>query len=162
MRLRKIFVCTLLSLIVIIETISLGWSAANRELPSSTIYAIRTAFSLYVLGLAIHSVHQDTIGPHTKSILHLTVLSTLASALLISTAVLPSSPISVTYPALDTFPALRGPWYATLALYTIVCVTTFTSPTGPPLHYPPELIYSEKTIAASINKDPDNVCGVTG
>jgi len=151
----------LLGVILVIDTICLGYSAANNERSSLAIYAIHIAFSLYVLVLAVRSVNQDSIGPHSESILHLTALMTLATALLGATAILPVTPPPVAA-SLETVPALRGLWHLSLGLYTVVCIMSFTTPRGPRLHYPPESIYSDKTISARTNLEQDNVCGVVG
>jgi hypothetical protein len=150
----------LLAAIPIIDTISLGWSLANDETSQIAIYALNLAFSLYILILAVYSVNQNTVDIHSESILHLTTMNTLAATFLGSTAILPdTSPIAA---SLETVPALRAIWHAKLCLYTIVCIMAFTTPQGPRLRFPPERIYSDKTILATTNPDEENVCGLIG
>ncbi|KAJ2928555.1 hypothetical protein H1R20_g8545, partial [Candolleomyces eurysporus] len=51
-------------------------------------------------------------------------------------------------------------WVAIIVLYILTATLAFTTPLGPPLHYPPEYIYSEKTVKAITNEDPENVSGL--
>ena len=163
MRLRKLLLALILSTALGLETICLGWSAANSFKRSLSIYSLRLVFSLYVSTLAIRSINQNNIGIHKASVLHLTVLTFTASSLLFSIAILPSGvPSVVSASETDTFPELRPLWYTSLALYSLACVVLFTTRLGPRLHYPPELIYSEKTMSATTNLDEENVCGITG
>lgn len=57
---------------------------------------------------------------------------------------------------------LPGLWWAIFVLYALVFAISTTVPLGPKLHYPPERIYSEKIVAATTNKDEENVCGLVG
>lgn len=160
MRWRKLTVSVILTAVVVIDAISLGWSIANNEFAGITIYAISIVFSIYLLGIAYRSVNQMTVELHSESVLHLTVLSTLAVTFLGSTAILPVTPPTTS--SLETVPALRIIWHAKLALYMFVCLISFTTAQGPRLCYPTKRIYSEKTIQATTNPDEENVCGIVG
>ncbi|RDB27902.1 ATP-dependent bile acid permease [Hypsizygus marmoreus] len=160
MKQRKFIISGALAAILVIDAICLGWSVINDEAAEIATYAIHVAFSFYLVLVAVRSVPQAVIQTHAESILHLTALNTIAAALLGSTAVLPVTPPITA--ALETVPALRGLWYTKLTLYIIACVISITTPLGPPLHYPPERIYSEKTIQLTTNTDEENVCGIVG
>ncbi|PSR83532.1 hypothetical protein PHLCEN_2v5686 [Hermanssonia centrifuga] len=53
-------------------------------------------------------------------------------------------------------------WYTSLVLYLFACILIVTTPRGPPLHFPPERIYSEKTVMAITSRRKDNVSSITG
>lgn len=178
----------LLALALITTTISLGWSLATHESHDTIIYSLHLVFALYLFLIAARSISQSDPADHSESILHITVLISVAFALLGCTAILPNSPSPVavsldepvvkasvwyaapaslssnaTSPAvtsIDDEPILKGLWYALAAIYAIIAAIAYTTPLGPPLHYPPSDIYSEKTVQSITNKDEDNVCGI--
>lgn len=188
MRWRKVLVTLLLAFALIATTISLGWSLAIHESNDTIIYSLHLVFALYLFLIAARSITQTDSADHSESILHLTVLISVAFSLLGSTAILPKTPspvavsigepvvkASVWYAApasfspnttspvavsIDDEPVLKGLWYALTAIYAIIAVIAYTTPLGPPLHYPPIDIYSEKTVQSITNKDEDNVCGI--
>ncbi|KZT70050.1 P-loop containing nucleoside triphosphate hydrolase protein [Daedalea quercina L-15889] len=160
MRLRKLFVAILLVAILMIQCVCLGWAAIEDERTHIAMHSLHVAFALYVLMVAGRSVSQQD-REHVVSVVHLSALTFVASALLFTTSILPSSKlvqISVYEPS--TVPL--GLWYATLALYTASLVLVATTPCGPPLHFPPEHIYSPKILEKMTNAYDDNVCGVPG
>jgi hypothetical protein len=151
----------LLALILVIDAICLGYSAINNERSAVAIYIIHIVFALYILVLAVRSVNQISVELHWESILHITALTLLATTLLGITAILPASPPPIAT-SLGTLKALQELWHSSLALYAVVCIMSFTTPQGPRLHYPPENIYSDKTVSATTNFYEDNVCGIVG
>ena len=161
MRWRKALLSLFLAFAVIISTVSLGWSIANNDHVDMKIYSLHLFFALYVFIISARSVLQVTTEDHSGSIIHLTTLLTVAFSLLGSAAILPDSPPPMTA-SIDDEPVLLGLWYTLLGLYTVSCVIAYSTPLGPPLHYPPSDIYSEKTIKSITNTDEQNVCGTTG
>lgn len=151
-----------LSLTAALNAVALGYAFAEDNTDDLLVASSQLVFSLYTLVLAANSVMQDDANSHSNSIMHLTSLSTVASFLLVSVAILPSTPAPVIKVLAPLGQALQGLWYAVVALYTIVCVTAFTTPTGPPLFHNPKHIYSEKTVRSITNPDPENVCGLIG
>lgn len=147
-------------MILIIESISLGWSIIEDQHPSIEAFALHVAFSLYLVLVAVRSVPQVTVDIHSESVWHLSTLSTLAAVLSVSMVILPSSPPPPAFT--DSFTTLQGLRYATVGLYVVVCVAACTTPQGPPLHYPPEVIYSPKTVETITNMDQENVTGIVG
>jgi hypothetical protein len=161
MRWRKVLLSLFLSFAVVICAVSFGWSIANNDRIDVTIYGLHLSFALYVFVISTRSVFQVTKDEHSDSILHLTALLTIAFLLLGSAAILPRSPSPVVA-SIDDEPVLLGLWYALLGAYTLGCISAYTTPLGPPLHYPPSDIYSEKTVKSITNTDEQNVCGTTG
>lgn len=148
----------LLAVILIIQSISLGWSIIEDQRRSIEAFALYLVFSFYLLLVAVRSVAQTTVDPHSESVWHLSSLSTFAAVLFVSMAVLPSSPPPVA--SSESFTPLPGFRYATVVLYVVLCLVSSTTPQGPPLHYPPEVIYSPRTVELITNLDHENVTGV--
>ena len=153
MRRRKALLSLFLAFAVVISTVSLGWSIANNEHDDMKIYSLHLIFAVYVFVISARSVLQVTTDDHSASILHLTVLLTVAFSLLGLAAILPESIEGSVF---------LGLWYVLLGIYAVGCILAYSTPLGPPLHYPPSHIYSEKTIKCITNRDEQNVCGTTG
>lgn len=151
----------LLVVISVISTVLLGWSVAFDDTLEIEICAFHVGFALYILGLVWCSVEHNTPSFHSRSILHLTALTSLASVLLISIAILPEAlpigPLAV----LETIPVLWL-WHARLGFYIILCIMAITTRLGPPLRYSLEQIYTEKVRDAGTNTSEDNVSGYVG
>ena len=158
MRWRKSLLSLFLAFAVVISTVSLGWSIAHNDYVDTKIYSLHLFFALYIFVISARSVMTDN---HSNSILHLTVLLTVAVLLLGSAAILPdgSPPVAA---STDDEPVLLGLWYALLSIYTVACLLAYSTPLGPPLHYPPSDIYFEKIVKSITNVDERNVCGSTG
>lgn len=151
----------LLAVVLVLQSISLGWTFSTGESDSNLAYALHVAYAFYLTGLAVRSVYQNAVQPHSESMIHLAVLTFVPTVLLFTTAILPTSrPISLSM--LQSYPASPGVWYTVLALYFIVTVIVFTIPMGPPLHFPSDILYSEKVLKTTTNRDENNVCGVVG
>ncbi|KAJ3535459.1 hypothetical protein NM688_g6974 [Phlebia brevispora] len=161
MRLRKLLITFLAAAILVIQSVSLGWSVAELDRRSIAVYALHVAFALYLLVLAVRSVKQE-YSRHAQAIVHISVLTTIAVALLCVTAILPSTPMPVSRLAADTLSIPHALWYVVFALYFTTWVVAITTPRGPALHYPSDRIYSTKTLMAVTSKYEDNVSGVTG
>lgn len=155
MRQRKAVLTVLLAFALAIAALSLGWSIATDNRPDITVYILHVVFALYVSLVAARSIGQNVSEPHSTSIIHLTVLLTIAFAFLGATAILPETPSIV-----SSSPQLKGLWYALVGLYTVSCGIALTTPLGPPLHYSAANIYSAKTVEAITNTDEANVCGI--
>ncbi|KAF8802271.1 multidrug resistance-associated ABC transporter [Phlegmacium glaucopus] len=161
-RWRKALLSLFLAFAVVISTVSLGWSIANNDHIDTTIFSLHLSFALYVFLISARSVLQVSTDDHSNSIIHLTVLLTVAFSLLGSVAILPNSPLPVTTSIDDDDePVLLGLWYALLGVYAVGCFIAYSTPLGPPLHFPPSDIYSEKTVKTITNMDERNVCGTT-
>ncbi|ETW77907.1 ABC transporter [Heterobasidion irregulare TC 32-1] len=154
-RLRKALLALFFVAALAIQAALLGWSLSLDDRKNALVFALHALFAAYLLLRAVSALAQDTTGPHTESIVHLSALSTLALALLGITALLP------TEHAFE-YSHVAALWHTVLALYAAAAIVAVTTPTGPPLHFPESQIYSEKTVAAITNKTHDNVCGITG
>jgi hypothetical protein len=150
MRWRKIFISFLLAFGLVVTTAALGWSITSAEIHYTAVHSLQAAFSLYVFLLASLSVRQNATEAHTESILHLTTLLSIAFASLACSAMIPH--VSST-----------SSWgYAVIGVYAIAGATCYTTPLGPPLHFSPSAIYSDRIVREITNKDEVNVCGVVG
>jgi hypothetical protein len=152
---------TLLSFTVALNASALGFALANESGKDEIVVGIlQLVFALYLLVISARSVTQVEPESHSPSIIHLSTLTTLASLLLITVAILPTTPPPVIKSTDET--PLQAIWYSLVFLYTLIGVLGVTTPLGPPLHHPPEHVYSDKTVAAITNTDPENVCGIIG
>jgi hypothetical protein len=159
----KIFLSTFFFAIAALEAVSLGWSIITEETYHIIVFSLRLVFTLYVLIMSLRSVGLTTIGENSESLIHIAALSFLAVFALGIAAMLPSRPSPSEDNVGDgTSVILVYFWYTITVLYILACYVSATMPHGPPLHFPPNLIYSEKTVAASANMQQDNVCGITG
>jgi hypothetical protein len=130
---------------------------------TAATYLLHILFAIYLLVLAVQSIGRNTIYSYATNIIHLSVLTTLAFALLGVTALLPPDHASSSAPAKDSQPhSLQVIWYVVLGLFALSTVVAVTTPLGPALHFPVSRIYSEKVVAAITNQDVDNVSGATG
>lgn len=158
---RKIVLSVVLAAILAIQSVSLGWSIAEIDRKSIAVYALHVAFALYSLVVAVRSVKQE-YSLHAQSVVHLSVLTTVAVSFSGVTTILPSSPIPVTRLAAASSVVPLALWYVVFALYVVAWAIAITTPRGPRLHYPSDRIYSQKTLMQVTSKYEDNVSGVTG
>ena len=159
-RVRKLLLVALLAAIIIVQGVSLGWAAIEEERTNIAVHSLHVAFALYALIVAGRSVSQVD-SEHAASMVHLSALTFIASALLFTTAILPSTrlvDISVYEPS--TVPL--GLFYSTFALYLGSLALAATTPCGPPLHFAPADIYSPKILEKISTRYEDNVCGIVG
>lgn len=161
MFLRKLIITVDIACVVVLSAICLGYALANSERNGSVIHAIHASFSAYLLVLSVRSLGQRSAQGHSESILHITTMSTMAVIALASSAIIPRTKPPATSSVAEE-PYIQAIWYAIMSLYGVAAVVAFTTPLGQPLHYPPERIYSEKTVMAITNPDPENVCGIVG
>ena len=163
MKLRGTLLVIAFAVVVGLQAISLGYAASFSSSTTKATYTIHVLFAIYLSILAIQSVGKNTIYSHTRNIIHLSVLTTLASGLLGFTALLPRDQTSLSTPAEESQPHnSKIIWYVVLGLYALSTIVAITTPLGPALHFPVSRIYSEKTAAAVTNKALDNVSGATG
>lgn len=161
MRVRKALISLLLGVVVVLETITLGWIAtAEHNGVQLATHTLRTTFAIYLLVVAARSVRDDVVASHGRLVVHLGALTTLTALLWGCTAILPDTP-----PVSESMGAaleVKRVCYVNLGLYAVLAITTMTTPRGPKLHYPPQHIYSEKIVLEMTNTDRENVCGALG
>jgi hypothetical protein len=160
MRWRKVIITILLSFTVALNASGLGFAIANESRNEIVVRTLQLVFSVYLIVVSARSVTQADAQSHAASIIHLSSLTSLASVLLVTVAILPVTPAPV-IKARGKSP-LQAFWYSLVLLYPLICVLGITTPLGPPLHHAPRNLYSAKTIAATTNQDPSNVSGIIG
>jgi len=159
MRLRKLILTIILAFALVLNTVSLGYSLASSQLSTIITYGLKTTFFVYLFLLSARSIKQSTSKLHADSIQHISSLLCLSTFLLFCTAIFPDRPAQASQPKNK---ALDGVWYSILVLDIFAWILAFDIPQGPSLHYPCSLIYSEKIIEKTTNKECGNVCGVVG
>lgn len=163
----------LVALAVALNAVAFGYAVAEGTHTELAIAALQLVFAVYTLVIAALSVFQDNDDAHWNAIMHITILTAVASLLLGTASILPNTPIPTgRQPSsiLRTFVTVLGAddddavlttmWYTITGLYIAVCFVASTTPLGPPLHYPPDLIYPEKQVKVITNPDQENVCGI--
>ncbi|KAH9976210.1 ATP-binding cassette transporter [Lactifluus volemus] len=162
-KLRGALLVIAFTVIVSLQTVTLGYAISSSSLNTKITCLLHVLFAVYLSLLSAQSVGRNTVHSHTRNIIHLFVLTTLAFVLLAFTALVPSDRASVSSLAEDSQPhILQVLWYMVLCLYGFSTVVVVTTPLGPPQHYPVSRIYSEKVVASITNKVHDNVSGITG
>lgn len=156
-RRRKIIITILLSFTVGLNASALGLSLASEGRSDVAVEVLQLFFALYLVIMSSRSVEAGSKS-HATSMIHITSLTALGSLLPFTVAILPDTPP----PAIALYESSTGIWYSLIILYTLACLVGMTTPLGPPLHYPPEHVYSDKTVTAITNPDPVNVCGIVG
>lgn len=158
-RLWKVLVTIILAAALAIQTASLAWSAVETSRPDIIVYSLQVIFALYLVVLSSLSVRQE-YAAHWRSLLHLGTLTCLAGSLLGIIFLIPSTPLPVALSSSEpTTVVPQGLEAAVIVLYITACVILINIPRSPPLHYPSERIYSEKTLMQVTSKYEDNVCG---
>ncbi|KAE9407953.1 ATP-binding cassette transporter [Gymnopus androsaceus JB14] len=157
--LRKGLLCLLLVAAFALQSVQLGLSVADKH-GDLTVRIMNVCFTAYLVLLAARAIRQDTIDLHSQSIVHLTVLLTIASVTLGFSAILPASPpiIAAEYSENEN----TRIWYASVSLYIAACFVAYTTPRGPALYFPYSSIYSDKIVAARTNTEKENVTGTSG
>jgi hypothetical protein len=162
-RVYKLLLASLLSLVLILEAISLGFTFTTASASSITTSLLRVLFYVYTLVLTARSVTQQNVEEHAQSVLHLGALTFLAALLEFSTGILPTSPPpTMRFLFFVTSTPVPKLWYTSIALTVVIWFLSFSIPTGPNLHFPPSSIYAPKTVSASTHHTEHNVSGVTG
>jgi hypothetical protein len=145
--------CGILSL----QTVKLAWFASTAGTTSIVEYALHVAFALYTLTVTLYSLPTAGINTHAHTMVHLSVLTFVATILLGVTAIVPGS-YHTAMSAPPSF-ALTALWYTVFALYFVALAVASSTPLGPTLYYPAQRIYDEKTIAKTTNTTRANVSG---
>lgn len=155
MRVRKVLLSIIFCVLAVVQSVALGWSLVLNESWRDIVQGFTmTAFAFYMLALSLWSVSLCEVPSHWRVTIHLAILTTTATVLLCSSAILPSNA-----PLEDPQKTL---WYLTLALVFVAFWISTRTKRGPKLHYPSSAIYSEKILAGTTTIVEDNVCGITG
>ena len=162
MRTRKFVLSAVLAVILILKTVSLGWSVVEEDVTVIASYALLVFFSGYTVVLSARSVQQNTTHSHGETITHIAVLTLLAAVLFTFSTMLPSAAPPVISMLYAQASALNWVWVAITILYLLATIIAFIMPMGPPMHYPVDAIYFKKTVSTRTNVDQENVAGVIG
>jgi hypothetical protein len=120
--------------------------------------ALNALTALYLIVVAISTLNDDIPDIHFTQVVHIGTVTTIGTLVYGSIVILPSSEIVISGEAVDAIS--WGLRHAVLALYAAACVISLNIPRGPPMYFPPEQIYSEKTVASITTRYQDNVCGI--
>ncbi|KAJ6598201.1 multidrug resistance-associated ABC transporter [Mycena vulgaris] len=136
--------------------LTVALAAAVASVAGKDKYAdiANTAFALYLALVAALSVPTTDRTAHAYYTVTVAVLSTSALLILVGDALVPGSTEGVSISSGSRIP--------TLMLYLAASALALTTPRGPPLHFPPEKIYSAKVIAIARTRTEENVNGYAG
>ena len=140
-KLWKSLIGTLAGVIFGIQAYTLVFSVLQDDRSAVPVYALQTAFALYILSLSAYATFQ-TGSQHARLVVHLTALTFLATALLSLTILFPSTAFPVEVSSLAQITLLRALQLAVPALYFVIFLVAGSIPRGPPLHFPSERLYS--------------------
>lgn len=138
--------------------VSLGWSSATLDVKYAVIPILNTLTTLYLIAVTISTLNDDVPHIHFTQVVHIAAITAIATLVFGSIVILPSSQVTTSVEAVDG--VSWGLRYAAVALYASACVISLNIPRGPALYFPPEQIYSEKTVASITSRYRDNVCGI--
>ncbi|EIW83220.1 multidrug resistance-associated ABC transporter [Coniophora puteana RWD-64-598 SS2] len=161
-RLRKHTLSATLGLVFVFQEVSLGWSIVELDFDMITVDVLLTAYAMYTYIYATRSTVHTTIDSHVNSLIHLSVLTLLPFVLLLIVSIIPSGPPFETSMLLSRGKLAYFKYIVELLwpiLYFVATVVTWTTPSGPALHFPPEDIYLDKTAKQRTDPSQDNVCG---
>jgi hypothetical protein len=128
------------------------------NLKDAIVPALNVLTPLYLVIVTIYTIRDEIPDAHFTQVSHIAAITATATLVLGSIAILPSSEITISSWAEDG--VLWYLHYAVTGLYTVACTISINIPRGPPLHFPPEQIYSDKTLASTTSRYRDNVCGI--
>ncbi|KAG8964201.1 hypothetical protein FRC03_002096 [Tulasnella sp. 419] len=162
LRVRKILQTCIITILVVIDAIALGYTIADDEKSTvSNILAsgLQLGFSGYLATVSFASIGQSSIDDHWKTTCHLWSLTILATFLYGTRIILPpSSKYTFILGITPTFDDIYD--YLNLIILVVLSIITSTTPHGPAVHFPPENIYSQKSLLTTASTSLANVCGI--
>ena len=138
--------------------VSLGWSVTTLDPKDAIVPSLNSLTALYLIVVTISTLNDDVPDIHFTQVVHIGTITTIATLIFGSIMILPSSQVTTSAEAEDAIS--WGLRYAVGALYAVACIISLNIPRGPAMHFPPEQIYSEKTVASITSRYRDNVCGI--
>ena len=138
--------------------VSLGWSVTTLDAKDAIVPTLNALTALYLIVVTISTLNDDIPDVHFTQIIHICAITTIATLVFGSIVILPSSEVTTSAETEDA--VSWGLRYGLVLLYAVACVISINIPRGPALHFPPEQIYSEKTVASITSRYKDNVCGI--
>ncbi|KAK7463002.1 hypothetical protein VKT23_007584 [Stygiomarasmius scandens] len=162
MKWRKIILSTLFTAILVIQCVRLGFLASTdgAQPKDLAINIIHVCFALYLLVVTVSSFKDNVVESHGRTVVHLAILTFVASVTQGVSAILPNTP-PIVQPLFIPSKLPDNLWYASIVLYIVSAILVFNTPCGPPLHFPTESIYSTKVVASTTNTDQVNVTGIS-
>ncbi|KDR80196.1 hypothetical protein GALMADRAFT_61920 [Galerina marginata CBS 339.88] len=152
-------------LLVFLQTATLcatGYAIANECISHSCnrhifqAEGLQLLFSAYVLVVVLLSLQNEQKN-HARCVIHLSVLLTTKVLLMTTVSLLPSS--NTAEPSLHHY--IFNSWNLDLACTFISWMIVGSTPRSSLYHYPPENLYSSKTISTSGKFPEENVSGET-
>ena len=126
------------------------------EVKDTVVPSLNIFTALYLIVITVSTLNDVVPDVHFTQIVHIGIITTVATLAFGSVAILPSTEFTTS--AVDA--VSWGLGYVVIGLYAVACVISLNIPRGPAMHFPPEQIYSGKTVVSITSRQTDNVCGI--
>jgi hypothetical protein len=153
-RIAKLVLSVIFALLVVDHAIGLGWAVASGDgyTTPSTLHLIT---SVYLLTLCVSNLSANTISTSWPTVIHLSALTVVSSLLQATSLLLPSEHPSITSPEDESNGTVF--WFISWVLTTVATVLAWTIPRGPTRYFPPERVFTLKSLATASPSARENV-----
>ena len=143
-RIAKLVLSILFALLVVDHAIGLGWAVASGDgyAVPSTLHLITFA---YLLTLSASNLSAKTILTSWPVVIHISALTALSSLLQATSLLLPSERPSISSPEDESNGTMF--WFTSWVLTTVAMMLSWTIPRGPSRYFPPERVFTLKSLA---------------
>jgi len=153
-RIAKLILSIIFALLVVDHAIGLGWAVASGDgyIVPSTLHLITFA---YLLTLCASNLSANTISTSWPIVIHIATLTALSSLLQATSLLLPSEHPSISSPEGKSNGVMF--WFISWVLTTVAMMLSWTIPRGPSRYFPPERVFTLKTLANASFSARNNV-----
>jgi hypothetical protein len=153
-RISKLVLSVIFALLVVNHAIGLGWAVASGDgyVVPSTLHLITFA---YLLTLCGSNLSANTISTSWPTVIHISALTALSFLLQATSLLLPSERPSTSSPEGESNGTTF--WFISWVLTTVAMMLSWTIPRGPSRHFPPERVFTLKTLANASSLERNNV-----
>lgn len=156
-RIAKLVLSIIFALLVVDHAIGLGWAVASGDghVVASTLHLIT---SVYLLTLCASNLAANTISTSWPTVIHISALTAVSSLLQATSLLLPSERPSTSSPEGESSGTRF--WFISWVLTTVAMAVAWTIPRGPARYFPPERVFTLKSLADASFSTGNNVSGV--
>ena len=153
-RISKLILSIIFALLVVDHAIGLGWAVSSGDgyVVPSTLHLITFG---YLLALCASNLSASTISTSWPAVIHLSALTALSSLLQATSLLLPSEHPSISAPEDESNGTTF--WFISWVLTTVAMMLSWTIPRGPPRYFPPERVFTLKSLANASPSTRNNV-----
>ena len=150
----KLVLSVIFALLVVDHAIGLGWAVAsgNGYIAASILHLIT---SVYLLTLCGTNLSANTISTSWPTVIHISALTAISSLLQATSLLLPNERPSVSSPEGESSGTRF--WFISCVLTTLAMILAWTTPRGPARYFPPERVFTLKSLANVSSSARNNV-----